>query len=248
MRSYFRWAVGLVAFAGLGTPAYADPILLGQWNISAGSASQGMAYVDFRTVTSLTFALGYDLPGSPIPEPLGVCVGCERLPLNDVVPGSVFDFNASNSQAFGSFVARVTDGTSELLWSLSYIHNSDPTWVGGGGGGNYDTELFPTASTWDVAFVRLIVTDLSLAPYSSPCLECPGLGYDYRTTLSWQIWGTGDASRPYPPSSPARVPEVSPLAFTAVGLIVAFVRDRRRSMQRGLAVRRLDDDAPGTVL
>jgi hypothetical protein len=162
-----------IAAIGAAGPVSAQ-VLLGEWRNFGGSSSPS------SDISHVTFALGYDLPGSAIPKPLGVCIGCELIPIDNVTDGSTFDFDGSNTPDFEAFSARLTDGVSELMWTLSYAYVNSSL-VGGGGPGDPDTVLFPTAPTWDIDFIRLLITDVSLRPRDP---TCPGM---FRLRLSsWQ--------------------------------------------------------------
>jgi hypothetical protein len=171
--------------------AKAAPVLLAQFSSNSGGSSSRGTVGDIRFVT---FGLIYDIPPDfqSFPNGSEVCVGCQlAIPIASVSGFGSFDFDATNSPEFTTLVARLTNGTDEILWSLTFLLNASGAVLdGSGGGGNFESFAFgasPDLVGRQIDFIRLTVKNFSLSEQAC----CGGGGYEYRSELMWQFFGEG---------------------------------------------------------
>ena len=148
----------LVTIAG---PAAGQSIVVASFNASGGGGTSSASFVD---VTSVSIELGFSggVAGS-------LCdlarVGCMTIPLADVVPGAVFDFDTSNSMFFGDVVAGLTNGADEILWVVIRLFDSANVVLFGTGGGNFEAArlgISPDLIGAQIDFIRLKVNEFTL--------------------------------------------------------------------------------------
>jgi hypothetical protein len=200
MRNLLVGVAFLLALS-LSSPASAQS-LLGLWRVHGSPSTLGPP----DDQSSVAFALGYDeLPQDGTPMGVGlfsVCIGCATSgPLVPIVDGENYIFTPANSPHFASFADRITDDRREIVTSYRYVvNNNDGTWEGGGAGGNYDTDIFVSRSTWHLE--QIIVS--------------------FQTdTVVWAFLGTGDYG-------PSPIPEPAAYALMGLGLVVVARVARRR--------------------
>jgi hypothetical protein len=188
--------------------------------------------INFPVGASYSFInlmLGYTLR-YPFDPPVEVCIGCNfAFSIDTVAPGATFQFDSSNTNDFAVFSNRLTNNTDDQLWWTWAGRNSaEGPLETFAGYGNPDTLIFPTAQTWEVDYVRLVVNGFA-----------PGVNdgaTSYSADLSWQVWGSGIASGIFPSSSPSTVspiPEPDIYVTLLAGLaILRLQNELRRRKQR----------------
>jgi hypothetical protein len=138
---------------------------------------------------------------------------------------ATFDYNSSNTPDFGVFVQHLTNNSNEILTSFVYPFDKDGVRQGGGGGGNFESYLFPTfenLASWQPEFVRLIAESVAIQenpPYWDPQGRWI-YGYHYSYGVRWEIWGTDVPT--------TCVPEPSTMLLLGSGLI-GLLELRRKS-------------------
>jgi len=193
----------LVSVIGAGVLSFAKhtpaaPILLGSLTGSASGASAP------ETELRVAIVLQHDVVVAPFQLRLG-----EGIWWVDGDSGTI-DFSSENDENFDELGARLTDGVDELLFI--FVLAASRGGVGNGWPESVWLDGSPDLVGNRLDFIRLIVHELSVDPYTSPFGGLEGTQWDVDWT--YEFWG-----KP--------VPEPTSLSLLAIGA-VALVRRRAR--------------------
>jgi|SRR5579884_2666725 len=151
--------------------ASADPVLLAQFQKTIGI---GPGLVLDGKMASAPLSYGFDLT-STFTSP---CVGCNDLIAPNMTGSTVFD--SSNTPDWSAFVAILTDGVNETLYSgLDFYLNGVLT--DGGAAGDTENDLIGSP---DLAGDAVSSIHRNILEITNP----EGV---YTMTTQWQFWGTG---------------------------------------------------------
>ncbi|MDR4509914.1 MAG: T9SS type A sorting domain-containing protein [Candidatus Brocadiaceae bacterium] len=182
----FKLLLIFVLLLSMAGPVRGQSVLLAKFKGGNGGSTTGSSYLN---VASVSFELGFEGGVSET-----VCalprVGCEVIPLEQILPGAFFDFDVSNTMFFTDVVALLTDGTDELLWSVIRLFNSNDVLLFGVGGGGFESFRLsgsPDLTGAQIDFIRVKVNDFTLSERSC----CGGGGLEYNADIDWEIYGSG---------------------------------------------------------
>jgi hypothetical protein len=170
----WRTAFWLVLFAAIAGEASANQPLY-----SLNYEPDG-AHAPAHAPQGLQFLIDFESPVNPgHPEDLG-----QQAYWQDQSSGS-YDFNSGNSPEFADLVQILTNGIDDEIVLLTHIE-----FYGGGGEGMLESEWGfgnPDLAGNQIDFIRLVVHDLSIQPYSNPPY---GEGLQWNSHITWEFWGT----------------------------------------------------------
>ena len=150
--------------------ASADPILLAQFLNTTG-VGPGLDLSGKLEQVPLSY--GFDANGFTSP-----CVGCNNLISPNVTGTTVFD--SSNTPEWTAFVAMLTDGVNETLYTGIHFY-LDGVLADGGASGDTETDLIGSP---DLAGDTITSIHRNILQITNP----EGV---YTMNTQWQFWGTG---------------------------------------------------------
>jgi hypothetical protein len=169
----WRTAFGLVFFAAITGNASASQLLFALNDNPDGSR------VPLSAPQGLQFVIEFRSPSTPsVFELLG-----REAYWQDGASGS-YDFGVGNSPEFSQLSQLVTNGLDDeisLLWYNDFYGSGGIMWPESQFGfGN------PDLAGNQIDFIRLVVHDLSIQPYSDPPY---GEGLQWNAHITWEFWG-----------------------------------------------------------
>ena len=189
--------VVIAAVVSFATHAHADSLLLGSLTGSASGASAP------ETELRVQIVLVHQSVVAPFRLQLGGGTWWE-----DEDSGAI-DFTSESDEDFDALAARLTDGVDELLHIFVRASNAG---VGNGWPESVWVDGSPDLVGNRLDFIRLIVHELSVAPYTSPNGGTEGTQWDVDWT--YEFWGNP-------------IPEPTSLSLLGIGAL-ALVRRRGR--------------------
>jgi hypothetical protein len=104
------------------------------------------------SVRSISLELGYDSnPSSP--PCVSMRVGCEPIPVADLVAGATFTYDAGHGAHFSDVAGYLTNGVDEPMWFTSRAWSARGTILAGGSGSpRLESALFHLPP--DIGFIR----------------------------------------------------------------------------------------------
>jgi len=146
-----------------------------------GGGTSSASYLD---VAGVAFELG--ATGTIIGSPCEFQrVGCEPIPVAQIVPGAVFDLNSSN-QHFAAVAATLANGIDDPLWKVARLFNASGVELfSGGSGGTEAVELdrSPDFTGAQIDLIRITINDFTLGP--GCCSD-----FEYSVDLTWEFFGS----------------------------------------------------------
>jgi hypothetical protein len=188
MRPALLLSVTLLASTLWTAGAARSDTLLGSAEIGLGG---GSGDAPLSALSKIAFEFGFD-SGILGPACTQHRIGCEGIPLAQLVPGSTFDFTPSNSQYFAEVAGKLTNGVADKTQFANRLFRADGSFIfASGGGGATEAQFFQVPLDFaghTITRLRLRLEEFAIGDQQSQCGGQPG-GICYNSTFLWEIYG-----------------------------------------------------------
>ena len=166
----------------LASPVAADT-LLGSFQNFAGTGGDAAP----SSVKAISLELGYDSTPS-LPPCVSIRVGCEPIPVANLVPGAVFTFDATHGAHFVDVVGYLTNGVDEPMWFTQRAWSATNGILGGGSGTpRLESALFHLPAGYSLSRITLTIDAFAFGDQT--VCGSTAAGFCFVGTSTWRIYG-----------------------------------------------------------
>jgi hypothetical protein len=180
-----RFLLACAILVALAPAARADS-LLGSFSTFMGVGGDAPP----SSIQAISFEIGYDRDVES-PPCVRIRIGCEPIPLAQLVPGATFTFDAGHGAHFSQVASYLTNGIDEPVWYVLRAWGARGAIVSGGGtGGQTESATFhlvPAIQTYTIT--RIVLTIDAFAIGDQSICNAPPVGHCYKATFTWRIYG-----------------------------------------------------------
>ena len=142
------------------------------------------------SVKSISLELGYDSYPSA-PPCVSFRVGCEPIPIADLVAGATFSYDAAHGAHFSEIAGYLTNGIDEPMWFTKRAWSARGAILAGGSTSpRLESALFhlpPDIRTYTITRITQTIDSFALGDQSLCGSTAPG--FCFLVTSTWRIYG-----------------------------------------------------------